>query len=128
MDNQFNTLVQSFRDNFIEFELTGNPTYKTAYLSAKQGIDNILASMQGQVNTNQSGLNTFYSEENQAKIKQLQEAVANNQLELTSSMDQLTAAKMRAEAGPETDITPSLTNYYIAIGVMSVIIIALNIY
>ena len=112
----------------MEYELTGNQSYQKAYLSAKEGIDNILASMQGQISMNQTRISDFYSDQNQAKIKKLQEAARNNQLELTSSIDQLTTAKMRSDAGPVTDVTPPLTNYYIAIGILSVVIIGLNIY
>jgi hypothetical protein len=45
MENQFNTLLESYRSNYVQHGITGDDKYKTAYLSAKQGLDSLLKGM-----------------------------------------------------------------------------------
>jgi len=45
MDNQFNTLIDSYTSNYVQYNITGNAKYQTAYKSAKQGIDSLLNGM-----------------------------------------------------------------------------------
>lgn len=129
MDSQFNTLIQSYRDNSIDYELNGTQSSKTAADSAKQGLNNILLSLQGQTTTNQTILNDFYSSENQENINKLKYLAEQNRADLAKSNDELTTAKIRSESSGITDIqSPTYTKYYIAIGLMSAILIGLNIF
>lgn len=129
MESQFNTLLSSYRDNYIEYKLTGNKSNQTAYLSSKQGIDNILSSLEGEVNTNKQQISAGYSDESKANMSQLRDQMRTGKLDFSSSKDQLEAAKMRSEViNTTTTITPDLTNYYIAAGVLSGIAILLSIF
>lgn len=130
MDSQFNTLLSSYRDNYIEYKLTGNKSNQTAFLSAKQGIDNIINSLQGEVNTNKQQISAGYSDESKANMQKLHDQMRNSKLDFSSSKDQLEAAQMRAKAMTDTVtvVNPELTNYYIAAGVLTGIAILLSIF
>lgn len=130
MESQFNTLLSSYRDNYIEYKLTGNKSNQSAYLSSKQGIDNILSSLQGEVNTNKQQISAGYSDESKANMEKLHDQMRNGNLDFSSSKDQLEAAKMRSEATnvATAPVGPNLTNYYIAVGVLSGIAILLSIF
>ncbi len=128
MDSQFNTLLSSYRDNYIEYKLTGNKSNQTAYLSAKEGIDNIISSLEGEVGTNKQQISAGYSDESKANMQKLHDQMRNTQLDFSSSKDQLEAAKMRSEATTTTAVSPDLKNYYIAAAVLSGIGILLSIF
>jgi len=52
MDGQFNTLSRSYHDNYLQYAVTGNKTFKTAYESAQQGLDSIITSLTSEINNN----------------------------------------------------------------------------
>jgi hypothetical protein len=128
MDSQFNTLLSSYRDNYIEYKLTGNKSNQTAYLSAKQGIDNIISSLEGEVGSNKQQIAAGYSDESKMKMQELRDQMRNTKLDFSSSKDQLEAAKMRSEATTATAVNPDLKKYYIAAAVLSGIGILLSIF
>lgn len=130
MESQFNTLLSSYRDNYIEYKLTGNQSNQTAYLSSKQGIDNILSSLQGEVNENKQQISAGYSDESKANMQKLHDQMRTGKLDFSSSKDQLEAAKMRSQGTNTLSIPvgPDLTNYYIAAGVLSGIALLLSIF
>lgn len=128
MESQFNTLLSSYRDNYIEYKLTGNKSNQTAYMSAKEGIDNILSSLEGEVGTNKQQISAGYSDESKASLTKLHDQVRNSNLDFSSSKDQLEAAQMRSQAMTTTAINPDLKNYYIATAVLSGIGILLSIF
>jgi len=128
MDSQFNTLLSSYRDNYIEYKLTGNKSNQTAYLSAKEGIDNIISSLEGEVGSNKQQIAAGYSDESKMKMQELRDQMRNTKLDFSSSKDQLEEAKMRSEATTTTAVNPDLKNYYIAAAVLSGIGILLSIF
>lgn len=128
MDSQFNTLLSSYRDNYIEYKLTGNRSNQTAYTSAKEGIDNILFSLEGEVNGNKKQISAGYSDESKANLSKLHDQMRNSKLEFSSTKDQLEAAQMRSQGMTTTAINPELNNYYIAAGVLSAVALLLSIF
>jgi hypothetical protein len=60
MDTQFTTLTRSYHDNYLQYALTGNPTYQTAYENAKDGLDTIISSLQSEVDEQESTISNFY--------------------------------------------------------------------
>jgi hypothetical protein len=60
MDSQFNTLARSYHDNFLEHRVTGEDRYQTSYEGAKEGIENILKTMNDDVQKKQQELADFY--------------------------------------------------------------------
>ena len=128
MDNQFNTLVSSYRDNYIEYKLSGKDSNKKAYTSAKEGIDNIIANLQAAVNNNQSQISGYYNEDTKKRLNQLHEESKNSKLQLTSTKDGLETAKMRYDTTPTDLITVDMTKYYIAVGVLTVVAVGLSLF
>jgi hypothetical protein len=128
MDSQFNTLLSSYRDNYIEYKLTGNRSNQSAYMSAKQGIDNIISSLEGEVSTNKEQISAGYSDESKADMSKMRDQMRNSKLDFSSSKDQLEGAKMRSQGMTTTAVNPDLKNYYIAAGVLSGIAILLSIF
>lgn len=95
MDNQFNTLVQSYRDNYIQYRITGDPKYQQSYSGAQEGIENILNSLRSSVDSGQAQISNFYKsgvEERLQKLDADNKALQGNMIKID---DELTAAKMR---------------------------------
>lgn len=124
MDTQFNTLKQSYYDNFLQYRITGNPSYQNSYLAAEQGIQSILSQLTNQVNSSQGDISNFYSKSTEDRLRQLQSDTKFAQQEIVSEGDQLTAATMRQQPASLTP-PPSLTNYYIPIGVLTAVMFGL---
>jgi hypothetical protein len=124
MDTQFNTLKQSYYDNFLQYRITGNPSYQNSYLAAQQGIQSILSQLTDQVNSSQGSISNFYNQATQDKLHQLQSDTKFAQQEIISEGDQITAATMRQQ---QNSIVPpaSLNNYYIAIGALGITVVGL---
>ena len=121
MDSQFNTLVRSYHDNYLEYKTTGKQSYQTAYQSAQQGIETILKTLDDQVKAQKKEVSDFYKSGVEAKLKDLQHENRVLQHGLIDERDQITAANMRASAVQVTPIQP-LTGYYIAGGVLAGVI------
>jgi hypothetical protein len=123
MDKQFNTLKQSYYDNYLEYKVTGNPSYQNSYMAAEQGIQTILSELSSQINKKQSDISNFYSKSTEDKLRQLQSDTKFAQQKVISEGDQIKAAKMRESAS--TKPPPSLTDYYIAVGSLGAIMVGL---
>ena len=98
MDKQFNTLKQSYYDNYLEYKVTGNPSYQNSYMAAEQGIQTILSELSSQINKKQSDISNFYSKSTEDKLRQLQSDTKFAQQKVISEGDQIKAAKMRESA------------------------------
>ena len=127
MDSQFNTLIQSYRDNLLEYKFTSNVSYQNAYSTAKEGIDNILTSLRNEVENNQTHISNFYNDDMNQAMKTLRKNTVDSKLELTSSNDVLETAKMRNPDVPSPFSTSDLTYYYYGIGIMTAILLGLSI-
>jgi hypothetical protein len=121
MDSQFNTLVRSYHDNYLQYRTTGKQPYQTAYQSAQQGIDSILKTLDDEVKAQKKEVSDFYKSGVEARLKDLQHENKVLQHGLSDERDQITAANMRASAVQVSPIQP-LTGYYIAGGVLAGVI------
>lgn len=115
MDNQFTTLTNSYSDNYLQYKLTGNPSYQNSYMSAEQGIQNLLSSLQDQVNAQNRQITNFYQSDVEGKLKELQSQINSAEKGIDKGRDKLTAATMRAT--PVSYQIPQ--SYYISIGVLT---------
>jgi hypothetical protein len=121
MDSQFNTLIRSYHDNYLQYKLTGTDSYKNAYSSAQQGIETILSTLQDSVESQKATISNFYKEDVEGKLKSLQSESKSLQHGLIEQKDQLTAAEIRQSQSTSTPL-PSLTSRYIAIGSLVAVI------
>lgn len=97
MDGQFNTLLNSYRDNYIQYKVTGSPSNQTAYTSAQQGIQNILNSLQTQLTAQKTQISSFYGSDIEKKLQSTQDEMKKYQRKTLATEDEIQAAKMRTD-------------------------------
>jgi hypothetical protein len=114
-DTQFNTLIRSLHDNFLQYKLTGGQTYQKSYTSAQDGIEKILSDLEKTVDSHKSQITDFYKTDVEGKLKGLQSESRNLQHGVIEQKDQLTAAEIR-QSQSTTVPMQSLTSRYIALG------------
>ena len=110
MDSQFNTLIRSYHDNFLQYKLTGNSSYKQAYESAQQGLDQIVSSLQQQNTEQKKSISSFYNEDVEGRLRDLKSQTRDTQRQVASENDQVIAAEMRSKA---VSTSSSNTMYYV---------------
>lgn len=121
MDNQFTTLSRSYRDNYLQYSLTGNQTYKSAYEAAKQGLDNIIQSMTTEVETNSTNLKNSVGADAASLFQDKQAGLDNVGTAIHTQKDRVVEAQMRQPALPPA---PSYISQYLAIsGLLGAIVL-----
>jgi hypothetical protein len=120
MDKQFTTLTSSYYDNYLQYKLTGNPSYQNSYMSADQGIQSILSSLQDQVNTQNQQINSFYQADVEGKLRSLQSDIRSTQRTILNEKDNSTAATMRTQSSVSS-FGSIPQSYYISIGSLTAI-------
>lgn len=120
MDKQFTTLTSSYYDNYLQYRITGNPSYQNSYMSADQGIQSILSSLQDQVNSQNQQINSFYQADVEGKLRSLQSDITSTQRTLLKEKDDATAASMRTQTS-SSNFGSIPQSYYISIGSLTAI-------
>ena len=121
MDNQFTTLSRSYRDNYLQYSLTGNKTYKSAYESAKEGLDNIIQSMTTEVSTNSSNLKNAVGADAASLFQDQQAGLGNIGGAIHKQKDRVVEAQMRQAPAPPA---PSyITQYLVISGLLGAIVL-----
>jgi hypothetical protein len=123
MDSQFNSLVQSYSSNYVQYKVTGNPSYQNGYISAQQGLDTIIGQLQSQVNSGKQQISDFYKSGIEQKITDLNLKNRKLQRGILIEKDDIVAAKIRGEP-PPTSFSVS-TSQYVAIGVLGLTMVVL---
>lgn len=100
MDSQFNTLIKSYHDNYLQYKVSGAQTDQNAYLAAQQGIENILNSLQQQVTAQTAQISNFYKSGTEEKLRQTQSDLRKAEKNIRRGQDELEAAKMRSTNSP----------------------------
>lgn len=119
MNNQFNTLISSYRDNYLQYKVTGQSKFQTAYQSAQQGIQSILDNLSSQVSDEKTKINSFYSEDVEGQMQKLNSKSKFLRGGIVGEKDLTKTAQMRQDQ--LTTPLPSLsTNQYIVLGVLCV--------
>jgi peptidoglycan hydrolase CwlO-like protein len=122
MDKQFTTLTSSYYDNYLQYKITGNPSYQNSYMSADQGIQSILSSLQDQINAQNQQISAFYNADVEGKLRSLQSDIRSTQRNILKESDEATAASMRATP---TSFGSIPTSYYISAGSLTAIVFLL---
>jgi hypothetical protein len=126
MDSQFTTLTRSYHDNFLQYATTGGAAYQTAYESAKEGLDNIIASMQSEVDSQSDTISDFYKSGTEGKLRDLKSKTTDAKRNIVSGRDDLIAAKMRLVPQAGAPVAPDYTPYYVTAGALTLAAIVLN--
>ena len=128
MDSQFNSLMNSYNSNYVQYKVTGNKSYETAYNSAKQGLQNILNNFREQVGSEKKDIADFY--QSNADQKAMEAGQRNRKLQrgILLEKDEITAAKIRNEK-PSAPPVPALvtnTQYFLLGGLGVAILVLMN--
>lgn len=127
MDTQFNTLIRSYHDNYLQYKISGNSAYQQPYQLAKEGIETILSTMENENSQKQRDITTFQSQNVEEKLRDIQSQKTSNQRKIITENDQLISAEMRSKAVESPAPEESMTSRYIALGVMGAMSLALMI-
>ena len=127
MDNQFNTLMRSYHDNYLQYKLTGNPKYQIAYEAAEKGLDSIILSKNKKVESDTKNIQNTIGADAENKMKDVKSQSVHLGQGLVDEHDAEVAAEMRlsAEAPLQASETPIFQ--YVAIGIMVATIVALSV-
>lgn len=126
MDGQFNTLVRSYHDNYIQYKITGGQSYQNAYMSAQEGIKNILDSLQKQATDQQAQISDFYKSDVEEKLRDTRTGITKYQRKIVRTEDEIEAAKIRGEAPPvPPPIQTPLMSQYITLSILGVLALGL---
>jgi hypothetical protein len=123
MDSQFNSLVQSYTSNYVQYKVTGNNSYQNGYTSAQQGLDTIIGQLQAEVNSGKQKISNFYKSGIEQKITDLNLKNRKLQRGILTEKDDIVAAKIRGEPPPTSP--PVSTSQYVAIGVLGITMVIL---
>lgn len=127
MSNQFNTLIQSYSDNYVQYKLTGSQRYQDAYTSAQTGLDNIISQLSSEVDSQKAKITSFYNSNIANKLKQLGDESKQLQGQVLQEKNQALTAEKRyqdTQSGPVIP-TQSYKGQYIAIGVLGGVMLLL---
>jgi hypothetical protein len=125
MDKQFTTLRSSYYDNYLQYKLTGNQSYQNSYMSAEQGIQAILSSLQDQINSEKQQISSFYNTDVEGKLRDDQSKIHSAQRNILKESDAVTTAKIRNQPLSSSFSIP--TSYIISIGVLSGVAVLLSV-
>lgn len=120
MDSQFNTLIRSYHDNYLEYKISGNSSYQQSYQAAKQGIETILSTMENENAITQKDITAFQNQNVEEKLRDIQSDKIESQRKVITENDQLISAEMRAKSVdmPASAPQESMTGRYIGLGVL----------
>jgi hypothetical protein len=128
MDSQFNSLVQSYSSNYVQYKVTGIPSYQSGYIAAQQGLDAIIGQLQNDINTGKQQVAAFYKSGVEQKLTDLNLKNRKLQRGILVEKDGITAAKIRGEQHlppPPPSTTPVTTSQYVALGVLGLTMVGL---
>jgi len=127
MDSQFNSLLRSYSDNYVQFKVTGNTRYQQGYTSAQQGLDSILSQLKNSVDAQKQQISAFYKSGIEQKFTELEQRNRFLQRGIVSEKDEITAAHMRSES-PSSPSMPTIETWqYIALGILGATAVGLSV-
>lgn len=126
MDNQFNTLSQSYSSNYVQYNVTGDPKFKQAYESAQKGLDSIVDQLEGQVKSEKADISAFYKSGVEQRIGDLQMKNRMLQRGISYTEDEIQTAILRSQSAPPPPAPPTVSTYqYVALGVLGAALVGL---
>jgi len=126
MDSQFNSLISSYNSNYVQYKITGNPSYQTAYTAAQQGLDSIISSLQEEINGEKQNISDFYKSGVEQKLNTLRATSKKLQRGIVSENDVIAASKIRnAQPSPPAPVSITTTQY-VLLGVSGALMLGLS--
>lgn len=125
MDSQFNSLIQSYSSNYVQYKVTGNPSYQNGYSAAQQGLDSIVGQLKEEIDSGKEQISAFYKSGVDQKITSLNMKNRKLQRGILTEKDDIAAATIRG-GQPTLMVSTSIsTSQYIALGVLGLTMVAL---
>ena len=126
MDSQFNSLMNSYNSNYVQYKVTGNKLYETSFNAAKEGMVSILNKLKDEVDSEKSQMKNFYNSRVQQTLDTQKQNNRKLQRGILAEKDEMTAAKMRNEQ-PAPSPAPVLitTTQYVALSVLGVVMVGM---
>jgi len=126
MDSQFNSLISSYNSNYVQYKITGNPSYQTAYTAAQQGLDSIISSLQDEINGEKQNISDFYKSGVEQKLNTLRATSKKLQRGIVSENDVIAASKIRnTQPSPPAPVSITTTQY-VLLGVSGALMLGLS--
>ena len=126
MDSQFNSLLQSYHSNFVQHKVTGNSSYETSFLSAKQGLDAMISSLQSEVDAQKASISDFYKSGVEQTMIETEQKNRKLQRGIMLEKDEGIASKLRTNTSG-ISFTPAITTtQYVAMGIMAITALGLS--
>jgi hypothetical protein len=125
MDSQFNSLIQSYSSNYVQYKVTGNPSYQNGYTAAQQGLDTIIGQLQDEVNSGKQQIAAFYKSGVEQKITDLNLKNRKLQRGILTEKDDIAAATIRGEQPVPPPVATVTTSQYLALGLLGVTMVVL---
>ena len=116
MDSQFNSLTQSFNSNYIQYKVTGNPSYQAAYTSAQDGLNSIIQTLQNEISSEKSSISDFFKSGIEQKLNNLQATNRKLQRGILTEQDDIVASTIR-NTQPAASLPVITTTQYVLLGV-----------
>ena len=126
MDSQFNSLTQSFNSNYIQYKVTGNPSYQTAYTAAQDGLNSIIDSLREEVNSEKASISDFFKSGVEQKLNNLQSTNRKLQRGIITQQDDVVASKIRSSQPVGAPVVPVSTIQYVLLGITGTIMLGLS--
>lgn len=127
MDSQFNTLLRSYSDNYVQFKVTGASKFQQGYTAAQQGLDSILDQMRNSVDAQKQQMSAFYKSGVEQKLTKLNQDNRFLQRGIVSEKDEVTAASMRSDSQTSIQLPAIQTWQYVALGVLGATAVGLSV-
>jgi len=116
MDNQFNTLMRSYHDNYLQYKLTGDQKYQTAYQAAEKGLDAIILAKNQAVQSDAQNIQNALGVDSESKMKDIKSQAIHLGQGLVDEHDAKESEKLSLATPAPTPVQPVFQ--YIAIGVL----------
>lgn len=126
MDSQFNSLVQSYSSNYVQYKITGKESYRQGYTASQQGLDSILSQLQKQVDSQKASISDFYKSGVEQKLIETEAENRMLQRGILTEKDLMKAAELRQESSVPAPSPPIITTpQIIALSVFGAIALGL---
>lgn len=116
-DSNFQNALEIYRNNYLEYKLTGEPAYKEAYERAQAVIQAYLENLQKKVSDDASYVDRFVRDYANANKTLMELRDKSQEIQKTGPVleQQYVVQKRLAESKPQVDYT----GYYLKVGIIA---------
>lgn len=120
MEGVYSAAKKQYHDNYLQYLITGQPQYQTAYEAADQSIQNTLAKLKQSVGESQAQVAQTFSSAAKS-VPETRGFIRDIHGKYAKEHDAIEAAKLRLNPGQ-----PSYTSYMVILGGLGAIAVTLQ--